>query len=51
MKNSGGNGRAGYVWVGEKLINVLEIERGGILRVWPQVLDRHSKQCGDSSRE
>lgn len=51
MKNSGRNGRAGYVWVGEKLINVLEIERGGVLGGLLQVLDRHSKQCGDSSRE
>ena len=47
----GGNGRKRNVRVGENLIDVPKIERRGILAVWPQVLDGHSKECSDSSRE
>jgi hypothetical protein len=39
------------VRVGENLEDVSEIERRGILAVWPQVLDGHSKECCDCSRE
>ena len=39
------------VRVGENLEDVSKIERRCILAVWPQVLDSHSKKCGDCSRE
>ena len=39
------------VWVDEYLVDVPKIECRGILTVWPQVLDGHSKECGNSSGE
>jgi len=40
-----------YICVGEELIYVLEIECGLVLGVWPEVLDRHCNQCGESGGE
>jgi hypothetical protein len=38
-------------YVGENLIDVAKIECGGILTVWSQVLDCHTKEPGNGSRE
>jgi hypothetical protein len=35
----------------ENLIDVGEIECGGVLRVWPEVLDGHGEECSYRSRE
>jgi hypothetical protein len=46
-----GMGGACYVLVGENLIDFPKVKCGGILTVRPQVLDGHSKEFSDCSRE
>jgi hypothetical protein len=47
----GGDRSTCCVRVGEDLIDVTKIKCRGILAVWPEVLDGHSKECGNGSRE
>lgn len=44
---AGRSGWVRYIKVGEKLIDVLEVERGRVLRVWPEVPDGHGDRYRD----
>ena len=51
FSDRGGDGGKCYIRIDENPIDVPKIKRGGILTVWPQVLDGHSEECSDRSRE
>jgi hypothetical protein len=46
-----GHGRARHVWVGLKLVEFLEVERGSILRIRLEVLERNNDKRGNDGRE
>jgi hypothetical protein len=41
----------GYVKIGKHPVDIFEIEVGGVLRVWPEVLDGYNDQLCDGRRE
>ena len=51
VERRGGRSNIGTIWVGNSLVNVRQVEVGGVLWVLLNVLDGHRDQRGDCGGE